>query len=97
MKNAGDLGEIIYQNVGVCRELTCFGHLVTGIYGIDTTIAKGYPNNQNSSGRRHVWLKDNESSLIVDFNKHKKVFNEKDYDHYQISEQTLVKKFNENP
>lgn len=31
LKNGGDLGDIIEHQANVCRELSCFGHIVTEI------------------------------------------------------------------
>ena len=37
----GDIGDVIWHRTAVCRELSCFGHIVTAMYGINTKVIDG--------------------------------------------------------
>lgn len=90
LNNDGDLGNILWHRTATCRELSCFGHIVLSMYGINTKVVNGTLN--NSKG--HAWLKTN-GSTILDFNKFRKIFNSNEYPSKNIiSEQELVKQKN---
>jgi|SRR3989344_3090437 len=85
--NGGDLGDILWHRAAVCREMSCFGHLVLAMYDINTKVING-----NVDGKEHAWLK-TKGNTILDFNKYRKIFNSKDYPASRIiSEQLLVEK-----
>jgi len=63
LKAGGTLSDTLAERAAVCRELSCFGHIVLTCYGINSYVANGIIPNEGG----HAWIETN-GNTVIDMN-----------------------------